>query len=301
MLQAVSQQRGPGDGIAQLADQPDLLERGLKVLDVGLRLTPDLTLDLVLKDATSRPVIVLGEGDGDVPALLGRALFVLVEVRRARGLLEKLFRADAVSFAEDPRVVLCFRRVPDALLEAGAWLKTLSLELAETRALPIQGANRLVVVRAGGESQGSPPAADPPRSKSKASAHAAAAPPASKPSVAAPPPPTAVAPPVAPIAGRVNGRGSLVDEAKKKILRIGDEIEEEVDGDVVRFRVHDEVLAVLEAGDELALSLGDAPALRRPIRDRIALEAAVDDVVRRFFTLVRQARPRVLNGHVGSA
>jgi hypothetical protein len=83
----------------------------------------------------------------------------------------------------------------------------------------------------------------------------------------------------------------LLDLAKKKILRIGDEIEEEVDGDLVRFRLRDEVLAVLETGGELALCLGDAPELRRPIPDRTALEAAVDDVVRRYFSLVRHARP----------
>src|SRR5262245_35734109 len=154
MLQAVSQFRGEGDGLALLAAAPESLERGLKVLDIGLRLTPELVLDLVLKDATSRPVIALGEGADGVPALLGRAVCVLAEVRRMRGLLEKLFRADAVSFAEDPRVVLCVRRVPDALIEAGGWFQSLGIELAETRALPVQGENRLVVVRAGGEPKG---------------------------------------------------------------------------------------------------------------------------------------------------
>jgi len=85
MLQAVAQHRESGEGIALFAEQPEMLERGLKVLDVGLRLTPELTLDLVLKDATSRPVIALGEGADGVPGLLGRALCVLAEVRRLRG------------------------------------------------------------------------------------------------------------------------------------------------------------------------------------------------------------------------
>jgi hypothetical protein len=195
-----------------------------------------------------------------------------------RGLLEKLFRADAVSFAADPRVVLCVRRAPDALLDASGWLRSLGIELAETHTLPLQGVNRLVVVRAGGESQGPPPATDPPRSTPKI--------------VAAAP---------APESKRAKSDVPLLDLAKKKILRIGDEIEEEVDGDLVRFRLRDEVLAVLETGGELALCLGDAPELRRPIPDRAALEAAVDDVVRRYFSLVRHARPRALNGHAGSA
>jgi len=279
MLQAVSQVRGEGDGLALLAEAPDSLERGLKVLDVGLRLTPELVLDLVLKDATSRPVIALGEGADGVPALLGRAVCVMAEVRRMRGLLEKLFRADAVSFAEDPRMVLCVRRVPDALVESGGWFRSLGIELAETRALPVQGVNRLVVIRAGGEPKGAPPAKDSSRI----------------PSAAESPPLDARSAPTPRAAGSV----SLVDEAKKKILRIGDEIEEEVDGDLVRFRLRDEILAVLTTGREVALSLGDAPDRRRQILDRDALDAAVDDVVRRYFTIVRQPRPRSLNGHAG--
>lgn len=282
MLQAVSQVRGESDGLALLAEAPESLERGLKVLDIGLRLTPLLVLDLVLKDATSRLVIALGEGADGVPALLGRAVCVLAEVRRMRGLLEKLFRADAVSFAEDPRIVLCARRVPDALVEAGDWFRSLGIELAETRALPVEGENRLVVVRAGGEPQGAPPAKD-----SSRVAAATGAPPSQPESRVAPSP-------------RAAAQVSLVDEAKKKILRIGDEIEEEVDGDLVRFRLRDEILAVLSTGREVALSLGDAPELRRPLLDRGALDSAVDDVVRRYFTIVRQPRPRSLNGHAGS-
>lgn len=268
MLQAGSQQREAGEALSRLAEQPELLERGLKVLDVGLRLTPELTLDLVLRDAASRPLIALGEGVDGIPALLGRAVCVLVEVRRMRGLLERLFRADGVSFAADPRVVLCIRRASDALLDSSDWLRSLGIELVETHTLPLQGVDRLVVVRAGGESKGPPPAADPPR-------------------------PT--------LQKRAKSEVPLLDLAKKKILRIGDEIEEEVDGDLVRFRLRDEVLAVLETGGELALCLGDAPELRRPIPDRVALEAAVDDVVRRYFSLVRHARPRALNGHAGTA
>jgi hypothetical protein len=286
MLQAGAQHREAGEALSRLAEQPELLERGLKVLDVGLRLTPELTLDLVLKDAASRPLIALGEGVDGIPALLGRAVCVLVEVRRMRGLLERLFRADGVSFAADPRVVLCVRRAPDALLDASGWLRSLGIELVETHTLPLQGVDRLVVVRAGGESRGPPPATDPPRSTATTK-------------VTTPAKAAAAAP--APESKRTKSDVPLLDLAKKKILRIGDEIEEEVDGDLVRFRLRDEVLAVLETGGELALCLGDAPELRRPIPDRAALEAAVDDVVRRYFSLVRHARPRALNGHAGTA
>ena len=71
MLQTGSQERGSGGQGAvataigsltsRLAEEPEVLERGLMLLEVGLRLTPDLVLDALFKDRTSRPVIALGE------------------------------------------------------------------------------------------------------------------------------------------------------------------------------------------------------------------------------------------------
>jgi len=278
MLQAASQVGGTPLPLRSLADEPQGLERGLRVLEVGLRLAPGIVLDLVCTDPSSRPVVVLGEGSDGPLALFGRAVSVLAEARRMRDLLERLFRQEGVSFGSDPRVILVARRFPDALLAAPDLLAPCGVELAEAHEVPWDGTNRLVVVRAGGAAPaGAPPAADPPAAAPRAAERRA--------------PARAVA--------NGNGHGatrapSLVDEAKKKILRISDDIEEEVDGGIVRFRLHDELIAILEPGaDGCGVTVGDAPDRRRELVDRADLDAAIDDVVRRYFTLARQfaARP----------
>jgi len=292
MLQAGSQVRGSPLSLQGFAEEPQGLERGLKVLDVALRLSPTCVADLVLRDQASRPVVVLGEGSDGPEALLGRAFGVLAEVRRMRDLLGRLFRQEGVSFAADPRVILVARRFSDALLAARDLLGPTGIELVEAHEVPIDGTHRLVVVRAGGASAtGAPPASDPP---APAVSIAAAAPAAA---AAAPAAASDAKSAARATNGHGNGNGShapprgpsLADEAKKKILRISDDIEEEVDGALARFRLHDELIAVLEQGSQgCSISVGDAPDRRRTLTDRTDLDAAIDDVVRRYFTLARQ-------------
>jgi hypothetical protein len=312
MLQAASQVRGTLLSLQGFAEEPQGLERGLRVLDVALRLSPWCVVDLVLRDQASRPVVVLGEGNDGPEALLGRAVCVLAEVRRMRDLLGRLFRQEGVSFAADPRVILVARRFSDALLAARDLLASMAIELVEAHEVPIDGTSRLVVVRAGGAgATGAPPASDPDAAAasvagsngttavaSSAATSSAAASAAATTAALAPAPAAATPAAESKSAARAgtngNGHGAtrganLGDEAKKKILRISDDIEEEVDGAVARFRLHDELIAVLEQGSQgCSISVGDAPDRRRSLTDRADLDAAIDDVVRRYFTLARQ-------------
>ena len=289
MLQAATQFLEPSC-MRRLAEEPDGLERGLKVLDVGLRLSPGLVVDLVLRDQASRPVVVLGEGSDGPEALFGRAVCVLAEVRRMRDLLDRLFRQEGVSFGADPRVILVARRFADALHAARDLLVPLKIELVEAHEVPSEGQNRLVVVRAGrATATGALPAADPvPPIHVNGTGHA-----------------NGIAANGAANVTASNGAGhgvasraassrapNLVDEAKKKILRISDDIEEEVDGDLIRFRLHDELIAVLDpdvaSRSGASIAVGDSPDVSRPLAERSDLNAAIDDVVRRYFTLARQ-------------
>jgi hypothetical protein len=133
-----------------LAEEPAILERGLRVIDVGLRLAPGCILDLVLVDRASRPVVVLGEGSGGPDALLGRAVAVLAEVRRMWSVLDRLFPQEGVTFGSDPRVILVARRFSDALHGAAELLAPLAVELVEAREIVVDGNKRIVVVRTGG-------------------------------------------------------------------------------------------------------------------------------------------------------
>ena len=72
MLQAESQDREMSALMRALAEEPQSLGRGLRLLEAGFRLTPELVVDAWMQDAAARPVIVLGEGSGGEAGLLGR-------------------------------------------------------------------------------------------------------------------------------------------------------------------------------------------------------------------------------------
>jgi hypothetical protein len=150
MAEAVADREVPLFSLQGLAEEPALLERGLRVIDVGLRLAPGIVLDLVLADRASRPVVVPGESSDGPEALLGRAVGVLAEVRRMWSVLDRLFPQEGVTFGSDPRLILVARRFSDALHGAAELLAPLAIELVEAREIVVEGNKRLVVVRAGG-------------------------------------------------------------------------------------------------------------------------------------------------------
>lgn len=277
MLQAETQDCSGSAIVRAVAEEPQQLERGMRLLDRGFRLTPELAVDLWLQDAARRPVIVLGEGGEPAAALLGRALCVVAEVRRMRNLLERLFQQEGVSFEAAPRVLLVATRFSDALLGARDWLAAFSIELVEARLCDREDPHRVVVVRAGeAVRDATSPAADSrvPATNGKSARNGSAA-------HAAP------APPPAPVAAPAT-RDSLLDELKRKVLRISDRIEEEVEGAATRFLLHDELLVEVTAQEGgVAARIGDDEAPRR-LHDRATLLALVDEVVRRYFVLTRQ-------------
>ena len=84
---------------------------------------------------------------------------------------------------------------------------------------------------------------------------------------------------------------TLLDELKQKVLQLSDRIVEEVDGATTRFLLHEELLAAVtrEAGG-LVARVGEAQEAPRPLADRGGLNAVVDEIVRRYFGLVRHRR-----------
>jgi hypothetical protein len=291
MLQAESGERGASPLLRALASEPQRLERGLRLLDSGFRLTPELVVDLWMQDSSARPVIVLGEGSDGEAALLGRALCVMAEVRRMRNLLERLFQQEGARFDQEPRMVLVATRFSDALLGARDRLATLAIELVEVHLATVEGEHRMVVVQAGGAARREAlPAADfRPRPIATTVA-------------------TAVAAPAAPAAAAAtsNGNGlhaangvahdekqaSLIDELKRKVLRISDRIEEEVVGATTRFLLQEQLLATVTAnGARLLAVVGEADEAPRTVADRAGLNSIVDEIVRRYFALTRHQRP----------
>ncbi len=297
MLQAESQDGEGASLLRLLAESPQELERGLSLLEASLRITPDCVVDLLFKHPSGRLVVALGESGEGVARLLGRAVTTLVEMRRMRSLLGRLFRQEGVSFDHDPRVIVVASRFSDALLDARDWLHAAGIELAEVRPVVVDGVLRVVVAREVSR-RAEPVRAEPVRPESGRS---------SGDSPAAPLPPTpAVVRAVSPANGTSGGRtASFADELQRKIRRISDDIEEEVDGGQARFLLHDQLLATITAGeagaDRCGVAVGDDPERRRTVADRGELNAIVDDIVRRYFTLTRQLAAKSRVALVGSA
>ncbi len=134
-----------------LVENPTLLEAGLELIDVALRLTPGVVLDLLMVDRSARPVVVLGEGSGGAEALLGRSVCVLADVRRMWHLLDRLFPQKGLTFGTDPRIVLIARRFSDSLHGAADLLGPLAIEMVEAREIVVDGTPRLVLLRVGAD------------------------------------------------------------------------------------------------------------------------------------------------------
>jgi len=289
MLQAGSEERGASPSLRALASEPQRLERGLRLLDSGFRLTPDLVVDLWMQDSSARPVIVLGEGSDGEAALLGRALCVMAEVRRMRNLLERLFQQEGARFDQEPRMVLVATRFSDALLGARDRLATLAIELVEVHLATVEGEHRMVVVQAGGAARREAlPAAD---FRPRPIATTVVATPTNGNGVAHHEK-TAEKAVEKTVESTVEKPPSLIDELKRKVLRISDRIEEEVVGATTRFVLQEQLLATVTAnGARLVAVVGDADEAPRTVADRAGLNGVVDEIVRRYFALTRHQRP----------
>ncbi len=276
--------------LRSVAAEPQTLEPGLTLLDQELCLCPEVSVDLLFGDAHKRPVAFLATevaGAREEEQSLGRAFRALAALRDQHALLGRVYPSRSVSFAARPRVLLASERFSDTLWRAASFLSELCVELVEIVVLEVEGrwvVRRLDRARAG---------VLHPFAAAELPASAGAPGKISTTVAAGESRPSAVRPSLVPANTEnpdpVTGAVAILDEAKRKILRISDDIEEQVDGDIVRFLWHDRVLAVLATGsDLLGLYIGDQPERRRPLSSLVDLDRALDDVFRRYFTLIRQ-------------
>lgn len=273
MLPAESNDGARANLVRALADDTLALGRNLRLIESPLRLTPDVVVDALMQDEGGRPVLVLGEaaggGAGATVELLGRAWCVLAEVKRARPLLERLFRAAGARFDLEPRVLLVGSRFADALHGVKEALAANSIELVEVARPAVESKPRIPVT---------PTVNGPARELPQTPREPVAEPVAARAPVSAPKAPTR------------NGT-ALLDELKRKVVHLNDHIAEEVEGGTIRFRFRDELLAIVTTGDSgLQAVVGEGGEPSRPIADRGALQAVLDEIVRRYFTLSRAQR-----------
>lgn len=287
-----------------LAADPGLLqaaaEPGLVVLDRRLPLDEASRLDLLACDTAGAPVLVLA-CDEDHAASLGRIGRVLAAFRRTSGLLTRIYGDRGLDVARPPRVLLAATRFPD---EFPALLDLLEVPVAavECRVVRLRGEAVLDVSlfhRTGGRTgaaRGAPRATGSNGSSGAARAGAAVGagtaagrPAASEPRGGEPlggEPEELTLSELEPLAPDDLDR--LADRARTSILSLSEQIEEEDDGDTLRFLVDGRPLATLERDDAagaLALRLEDAggDAVRLPIADEPGLNGALNALFDRWF------------------
>ena len=308
MIQAASKVPRRAALTERVAAQPERVESGFEVLDRQLELVAGVEVDLVGKDRTGRPFLLLVQDQEDEALVLGRALLVRAEFEHTRGLLRRLYAGRGLRCDDDPRVLLVMRRASDRFRRAVRILGADRFEVADGELIEVEGQLRLILLREG-------PATTSPTTSPAVKPEAAPAPepvgstkdvesrsealeakPAAAVSRSETPPENPAMASRGPRnglmrvrGGPVNaGHGKLLEEAKRRILRIGDEIEEEVDGALIRFLIQDRVLAILaRTSDEFSLYIGDEPDRRRFIENLDDLNRGLDDVFRRYFEISR--------------
>jgi hypothetical protein len=318
MLDVESEDAGASLGRV-LAEEPQALRTGLRLLEANFRLTAELVVDAWMQEPSGRPVVVLGEGSGGEAALIGRAWCAIAEVRRMRNLLERLFRQEGTWFDADPRVIVVARRFSDALLGMRDRLAACAIDLVEATIAAIDGKHHLVVIPAGGAAvAAAPPATDspplpPPPPSQQQQQRPTAGPTQTATATVTRPKPAEIVSPAAPAAAtsRVNGVGNglhssgreparaptvggLLDELKRKVVHLNDHVAEEVEGATTRFRFHGELLAAVTAGEAgLRVAVGEGGELERVVAERASLNGVLDEVVRRYFALAKSTRSTV--------
>jgi len=273
-----------------LARQPELLEPGLTMLDVDLRLDQELWLDLLLRDGEGRPVVALF-CDAGLPAGLGRLAAVLAALVSGRWLLERLYGHNGLDAHQRPRFVLLSSRFADSegpLLELLGGVDARLLEY--TQASASDGTPQTLLTELGPADEpvacasSGAPAPAPGRGRGPAEAQL-------------PPPSSHWPPPDAPPTASPSLVATLLAELElaperqqqcrrlhESVTALSHSISVSRRGARLEFRVSDELLCSLEPSVEgLALGVGDqAFAVVDEASLHICLNAVFDQFFSRF-------------------
>lgn len=262
-------------------------EGGLRILDVDLPIEEHFSVDMVAKDAKGNPVIVLFDGDGS-SNLLTRILGTLCRIKKHRVLLERIYQEHGFDFSVPPRILLLSPRFAEEFLELIDFIVPVEMVPYEYSTLRIDDKPYLVFTRRDTEGEGEVRAVSLDKVKgASAAGGSTAAPP--EPAPPAPKAPARPEPKAAP-SPKEKKKGSapherFFHEAKKKILRISNEIVENVDGPYSRFKIGDKVLVtLLRRDDTLYVYLGDTSEKRIRIESEDKLNEVLNMIFKRYFT-----------------
>jgi hypothetical protein len=272
-------------------------EDGFEILDVDLEIDEHLTLDVLAKDARGNPTVVLSEETGE-SNLIDRILTTLCRLRKHRFLLQRIYRDHAFDFTAPPRILLLASRFSDDFIEKIDFIVAGNIVPYEYSTLKLDDREYLTFSRRdleeGGEIRAfhlekprgniGEPAPIPVTAVKNPSAPAAVQPKKPEP---APQPVQGKEPEPAPKLKKKSGAAPerFFHEAKKKILRISNEIVESVDGPLSRFKISDKVLVTLSREkSDLSVFLGDTNEKRITIDSEDRLNEVLNLIFKRYFT-----------------
>ncbi|MBK6940570.1 MAG: hypothetical protein IPH13_10270 [Planctomycetes bacterium] len=270
-VRAIDDGRAPALGFL-VAHNVDLLESGLRTTTTDLVIGDDLVIDVLAHDVEGRPVLVLVE-DGPGEALFQRAATAVLEFRRAARLFHALNPERGFDVHDTPRLLLVARRLAERTEALLALLKIPSLKTFECTVVDSTTGFQLVVT----SRSASPVRAFPGVRKDGDEAHHAL----SAASMRAGFTPEKNGKKAATPRAKVTR--SLFDDMKERLLRLSPDVLEEQDGDVVCFRIADNLLAqITRTDDALLVSTGAEPWT---VENEEAVAQAMDAVFRHFFNL----------------
>ena len=276
-------------------------EDGFEILDIDLEMDERLTVDVLAKDAKGNPTIVL-MADGSEEDLLHRALNTLCHLRKFRFLLQRIYKDHDFDFSVPPRILLLSSKFSDEFIEKLDFIVAGEIVPYEYSLLKIEGREYLTFSRRDVE-EGSEISAFPIEKAAASSSAPARAPaketaplkmeeevPAPAPSRApAPEPPQPKKTVEPPKKAKKEPSNPLAErffhEAKKKILRISNDIVEAVEEPYARFKISDRVLVTLSnQNNEFSVYLGDTNEKRLKISSEEQLNDALNQIFKRYFT-----------------
>jgi hypothetical protein len=92
-------------------------EDGFEILDIDLEIDEHLTVDVMAKDARGNPTVVLMAEFGEAN-LIHRLLNTLCRLKRHKFLLQHIYRKQGFDFSVPPRILLLSPRFSDDFIEA---------------------------------------------------------------------------------------------------------------------------------------------------------------------------------------
>jgi hypothetical protein len=231
--------------------------------------------------------------------LMHRTLNTLCHLRKFRFLLQRIYKDHAFDFSVPPRILLLSSRFSDDFIEKLDFIVAGEIVPYEYSLLKIEGKEFLTFTRRDME-EGSEIRAFPVAGKSSAPdpdvKELEPIPEPVKVEVEKPAPQPTAAPkaaqkkaPEPPKKGKKKQESSVVDryfhEAKKKILRISNDIVEVVEEPYSRFKINNRVLVTLsnESG-QFSVYLGDIQDKQLKIQSEDQLNDALNQIFKRYFT-----------------